>query len=60
MSHKSKKRNARLKRAERIVKEFWDMLYGQNMEVTNWHRNGDTEPMDNFFEHNDWSLDEKE
>lgn len=40
--------------AERIVRDVWDMLYGQNLEVANWHKNGDTEPMDNFFESNHW------
>ena len=55
----SKKKNARLKRAEKIVKEIWKMFYGQNMHLTNFHENGDTEPIDNFFDENDWSLHEK-
>ena len=44
--------------AERIVGEVWDMFYGQNMEVANWHLNGDLEPIDSFFDENHWSLDE--
>ncbi len=48
----------RLVRAEGIIKDIWKMFYGQNMELTNWHLNGDTEPIDNFFEENDWVLDE--
>lgn len=44
--------------AERIVCEMWDMFYGQNMEVANWHLNGDLEPIDSFFDNNDWSIDE--
>jgi hypothetical protein len=43
--------------AERIVGEVWDMFYGQNMELTNWHLNGDTEKIDNFFESNDWAIE---
>jgi hypothetical protein len=44
--------------AERIVKEMWEAFYGQNLEFANWHRNGDLEPIDKFFEENDWALDE--
>lgn len=40
--------------AERIVTEIWDMLYGQNMQVAGWHKNGDLEPIDRFFESNHW------
>jgi hypothetical protein len=43
--------------AERIVTEMWDMLYGQNLQVGNWHKNGDLEPMDNFFELNHWVVE---
>lgn len=31
-------------------KQFFDDLYGKGLEVTNWHLNGDTEPLDNFIE----------
>lgn len=44
--------------AERIVKEMREAFYGQNLEVANWHQNGDLEPIDKFFEENDWVLDE--
>ena len=46
----------RLAKAERIIKEIWDTFYGQNLEVAGWHKNGDTEKMDTFFEDNDWIL----
>jgi len=34
------------------------MFYGQNMLVANWHLNGDLEPIDSFFEENDWAIEE--
>lgn len=34
--------------------EINDTLYGQGLQVANWHLNGSFEPMDNFFEYNDW------
>jgi len=41
--------------AEKAYKEldalWW--LYGQNLEVFNWHRNGAGEPLDSFFEDTD-------
>ncbi len=43
--------------AEKIINEIWKMFYGQNLGVTDWHLNEDAEPMDNFFEENDWILD---
>jgi hypothetical protein len=33
---------------------LWDVLYGKNLEVKNWHLNGDTERMDRFFEENSY------
>lgn len=42
--------------AKRIVNEIWEMFYGQNMRVENWHKNGDLEPIDSFFESNDWDI----
>jgi len=47
----------RADRAERIVAEIWETFYGQNMQVANWHQNGELEPMDTFFESNDWGVD---
>jgi hypothetical protein len=43
--------------AERIVDDIWAMFYGQNLQVANWHRNGDLEPIDKFFESNTWSME---
>ena len=29
-------------------------LYGKGLEVLGWHLNGDTEPLDSWFEDNEW------
>jgi hypothetical protein len=29
---------------------YFDTLYGQGLEIANWHLNGETEPFDNFYE----------
>lgn len=31
-------------------KEYFKDLYGQGLEVANWHQNGELEPFDNFYE----------
>ena len=31
-------------------KSHFDELYGQGLEISNWHQNGDLEPFDNFYE----------
>ena len=31
-------------------KDYFGSLYGQGLEVVNWHLNGTTEPFDNFYE----------
>ena len=31
-------------------KECFDDLYGQGLEIANWHQNGSLEPFDNFYE----------
>lgn len=31
-------------------KEYFDELYGQGLEVANWHQNGATEPFDSFYD----------
>lgn len=36
------------------LQEIRGTLYGQNIELTNWHLNGTTEPFDNFAENNGW------
>lgn len=46
-------RNALLKANEKL-KSIKDAFYGQNMELTGFHLNGNTEPIDSFFESNDW------
>ena len=30
--------------------EYWSSLYGQGLEVLNWHQNGESESFDNFYE----------
>jgi len=30
--------------------DYFQELYGQGLEVANWHQNGDLESFDNFFE----------
>ena len=39
----------RVKQLE-TFKKYWSELYGEGLEVANWHQNGDTEPFDNFFD----------
>lgn len=41
-----------LKDAYKELDALWDVLYGKNMTVNNWHLNGDTEPVDSFFDSN--------
>jgi len=53
---KAKAQASQKKNAERIVTDIWATLYGQGLEV-NWHLNGATEPLDTFFEENNWVLD---
>lgn len=31
-------------------KQYFRELYGEGLEVVNWHLNGDTEPFDNFYD----------
>ena len=31
-------------------KAYFDDLYGQGLEIANWHLNGDLEPFDNFYD----------
>lgn len=37
-----------------ILQEIQDTIYGQNVELTNWHLNGDTEPFDSFADRQGW------
>lgn len=36
------------------LSEIKETLYGQNLQVANWHQNGELEPLDNFFEEYGW------
>lgn len=43
--------------AEKLNSKLADInnsLYGQNLHIAGWHLNGDTEPMDTWFEYGDW------
>lgn len=42
--------NQENKQLRRNLISLVESLYGQDMEVTNFHLNGDLEPIDNFFE----------
>lgn len=37
---------------EKLVafKEYFDALYGQGLQIANWHMNGVLEPFDSFYE----------
>lgn len=37
-------------KALRAFKDYFDNLYGQGLEVANFHLNGDLEPFDNFYD----------
>lgn len=34
----------------KAFKSYFDELYGQGLDIANWHLDGDLEPFDNFFE----------
>lgn len=42
-------RDKEIERLHRF-KEYFDELYGQGLEVANWHLNGNTEPFDSFYD----------
>ena len=31
-------------------KKYFDELYGEGLAIANWHKNGDLEPFDSFYE----------
>ena len=31
-------------------KKYFDALYGEGLEIANWHKNGDLEPFDSYYE----------
>lgn len=35
------------------LEALWS-FYGEGLEVANWHRNGDLEPLDHFFDDNNF------
>lgn len=42
-------------------KDYFDDLYGEGLEIANWHLNGELEPFDSFYESaNDCSFDNQE
>lgn len=45
---------AELTEANRRLAEIRDELYGNGLEVAGWHQNGELEPLDSWFEHNEW------
>ena len=45
---------ARSTRAESVLQEIREELYGQGYQVLGFHLNGDTVPLDSWFEENNW------
>ena len=43
-----------LAEANRRLTEIQAELYGKGLEVSGWHQNGALEPLDSWFEDNDW------
>lgn len=43
-----------LKEANRRLVEIQEALCGQGFEVAGWHNNGDLEPLDTWWEDNEW------
>lgn len=31
-------------------RKYFEELYGQNLQIANWHLNGELEPLDNFID----------
>lgn len=34
----------------RAFKSYFDNLYGEGLDIANWHKNGDLEPFDSFYD----------
>ena len=49
----------REKALEAILEQIWSELYGKNLQVSGWHLNGELEPLDSWFEENDWEIPNK-
>lgn len=43
--------NRRKAEIERLTafKSYFDELYGKGLDIANWHKNGDLEPFDSFY-----------
>jgi hypothetical protein len=41
-----------LKEAVEQLGGFFDVVYGANLDVVGWHKNGDSEPLNNFIDEN--------
>jgi hypothetical protein len=41
-------------RLSAVIQEIGTELYGHGFQVLGWHLNGDTEPLDSWFEDNHW------
>jgi len=46
----------KLRRAEIIISDIHDSLTGHNYMVSGYHLNDALEPLDNWFDDNDWDL----
>jgi len=47
-------------RLSSIVTDIWDQLYGEGFMVAGWHLNGDLEPLDSWFDQNEWEAEPAE
>jgi len=45
---------AHVERLREVICNISDDLYEKGFDVLNWHLNGDAEPLDSWFEENDW------
>lgn len=55
--HHAEKLNRRLdgiRRLQKTLREICDELYGHGFEVMGWHLNGDSEPIESWFDDNGW------
>lgn len=42
----------------KVFYNYFSELYGQGLEVANWHLNGDLEPFDEFYEHAEYEMNQ--
>lgn len=50
----SERLQAIVQEQNRRLTEIHSELYGHGLEVLGWHLNGDTEPLDSWFDDNEW------